>query len=901
MNRIRCSIVLSLFVFLLSAVRANAADEYYPPPESKGGWRKLDDPQKIREIGGMDPAKLAELKQWLLNSDKRNFAAVVIRHGRIVLEVERGNSAKTDARRVASVSKAVCATVLAIAAEQSKQGKTPRKMSFDDPAFDFIPQAKPLSDPRKADIKVKQLLNHTSGITPEASGARNEGPWKHVLGHDGDPRTAKLMFDPGTKAGYSSFALYHASLVCENVTGKPYDQFAIESLFKPISCEHWWFEFFEGGGEGYGRHPSHSMGMPARDLARIAYCMLQGGRWENQQVIPKWFVKETAKPTHNVKQPELRFKINAQTFSHGWELPAKLTGDNGTPSGRGIPADARYKPGSGGQLIAFVPSLDLVVTRQTGGSGAWEYAEYLRRACACVLPDTEEQKTSTSAVSKSYPKWSTIELTFPGPPSEARGTPNPFAVRLDATFTGPRGKSYRVPGFYAGDGQGGENGHLWKVRFSADEVGTWKYVTKSSDSRLDKHSGQFAVTDVPADAQGFWKWGRLEAVGTPENKIRYLKFRDGPYWLKAGCDDPENFLGHYENYNTLAKRKAAVDYLAEAGINSLYIMLHNIDGDDKDVWPWLGKTPKEAKANGGKNARFDIAKLREWRELFEHMQSRGVVPYLILEDDSAWKGYDHDRYYREIIARFGDLPAVVFNLGEEHNENYTLREGLALAKRFKELDPYKHPLGIHNVNRPSDAYIDSPDVDLTSIQTGQPGRPSAVKYAVEHNQIAVDWIARCKARGRRVLVVNFDEGRPEYDRRAWWSAYMGGGVWEAHVTEPYDRPYSAWATTWKELGGARAFMESLPFAEMQPHNDLITNGQAFCLAQPGKAYAVYLPQGGSFSIRLAEGKNYTAAWWNPANGKNGDFEKEHAVAGGHHTFQAPTAGDWGVRILADGS
>ena len=56
------------------------------------------------------------------------------------------------------------------------------------------------------------------------------------------------------------------------------------------------------------------------------------------------------------------------------------------PSGHGIPADARYKPGSGGQLIAFVPSLDLVVTRQTGSSGQWEYADYLRRACAAVLP-----------------------------------------------------------------------------------------------------------------------------------------------------------------------------------------------------------------------------------------------------------------------------------------------------------------------------------------------------------------------------------------------------------------------------------------------------------------------------------------------------------------------------------
>jgi hypothetical protein len=94
-------------------------------------------------------------------------------------------------------------------------------------------------------------------------------------------------------------------------------------------------------------------------------------------------VDETAAPTHGVKTPELRWKLNPQCFSHGWELPSRLTGEGGR-SGAGIPADARAKPGSGGQYIAFVPSLDLVVTRQTGGSGDWPFEEYLRRACAAV-------------------------------------------------------------------------------------------------------------------------------------------------------------------------------------------------------------------------------------------------------------------------------------------------------------------------------------------------------------------------------------------------------------------------------------------------------------------------------------------------------------------------------------
>src|SRR5262245_41965036 len=275
-------ILASVSIAIVAVSASFAADsDYFPPPESQGGWRKLEKPEEISNLGGMDAVKLAGLTEWLLKSDDRDFAAVVIRHGYIVLEVERGNSSKTDARRVASVSKAICATVLAIASDQSQRGLTPRKMKFEDPAFDFIPWARPLSDPRKSKITVKQLLNHTSGICPEAVGAPNDGSWEYILGHNGNERTAKLAFDPGAGCGYSTHALAHAALVCETVTGKPYDQFAIDALFRPIGVEHWSFQYYDAG-EKYGRHPSHGMGMPARDLARIAYCMVRGGQWNGK-------------------------------------------------------------------------------------------------------------------------------------------------------------------------------------------------------------------------------------------------------------------------------------------------------------------------------------------------------------------------------------------------------------------------------------------------------------------------------------------------------------------------------------------------------------------------------------------------------------------------------------------
>ena len=49
--------------------------------------------------------------------------------------------------------------------------------------------------------------------------------------------------------------------------------------------------------------------------------------------------------------------------------------------------------------------------------------------------------------------WHKVTLTFDGPETSERATPNPFTdYRLDVTFVGPSGRKYVVPGFYAADG-----------------------------------------------------------------------------------------------------------------------------------------------------------------------------------------------------------------------------------------------------------------------------------------------------------------------------------------------------------------------------------------------------------------------------------------------------------------
>ena len=99
-----CLLIVTTYSFA-----QETGENYFPPPEPEGGWRKLEDPEEIRRLAGMDPARLDSLKQWLLDSDDRPFAAVVIRNGYIVLEVEREPGDSTSTGDVKSCAKAICA------------------------------------------------------------------------------------------------------------------------------------------------------------------------------------------------------------------------------------------------------------------------------------------------------------------------------------------------------------------------------------------------------------------------------------------------------------------------------------------------------------------------------------------------------------------------------------------------------------------------------------------------------------------------------------------------------------------------------------------------------------------------------------------------------------------------
>ena len=60
-------------------------EDYFPAPDSKGGWRTLKDAGKIRKVAGLDVAKLDEAFAYVEKTSQHG-GLLVVRHGHLVYE-----------------------------------------------------------------------------------------------------------------------------------------------------------------------------------------------------------------------------------------------------------------------------------------------------------------------------------------------------------------------------------------------------------------------------------------------------------------------------------------------------------------------------------------------------------------------------------------------------------------------------------------------------------------------------------------------------------------------------------------------------------------------------------------------------------------------------------------------
>lgn len=297
---------------------------------------------------GMKAEQLDKAKAWLESHNSKT--GLVIRHGRIVAEWYFGGADQNSKFAAYSTSKSLSsiATGLAIA---------DGKLTLDKTVGQLIPDASPDS---KRSVTVKQLLSMSSGVHNDAGIGQRDDLFSYAM------RSAAMDHAPGEKWDYNNTGLALLSPVFKKATGRQIDEVLSERVFQPIgmTAKDWTWEHREGFAIPYsGCHTT------ARSLGRIGLLVLHHGKWMDKQLIPSEWLAESIAPSQ------------AMNKSYGY-----LWWNNTTNKWPGVPADAYAALGRWDNNILIVPSLDLVVIRQSDLAPAQGHnvTEYFKLVCDAI-------------------------------------------------------------------------------------------------------------------------------------------------------------------------------------------------------------------------------------------------------------------------------------------------------------------------------------------------------------------------------------------------------------------------------------------------------------------------------------------------------------------------------------
>jgi CubicO group peptidase (beta-lactamase class C family) len=229
-------------------------------------------------------------------------------------------------------------------------------LALDEPVSDTITEWR--SDPAKARITVRELLNQSSGIDPSA-GLPADDVYRSAI-------AAPLVHEPGTTFEYgpNHFNVFAAfvqrKMRAAGLRGDPFD-YLQSHVFRPIGLR------VDGWDRDAAGQPLFATGadLTAHEWAKFGRLVAQRGRWHGRVVLAPALVDQMLAPS----------PANSRYGLGWWRDPGPELEDYAPIPG--VPADLVMAAGAGDQRLFIIPSQGLVIVR-FGENEDFEDREFLR-------------------------------------------------------------------------------------------------------------------------------------------------------------------------------------------------------------------------------------------------------------------------------------------------------------------------------------------------------------------------------------------------------------------------------------------------------------------------------------------------------------------------------------------
>jgi hypothetical protein len=490
---------------------------------------------------------------------------------------------------------------------------------------------------------------------------------------------------------------------------------------------------------------------------------------------------------------------------------------------------------------------------------------------------------------------------------------NPFVdAALTGTFESEDGsKHWNVEGFCDSS-----DGSVFRIRFMPPRAGRYKYSATYRQGSFQKTTtGAFRAID--AQRRGIlridsaYPWHFIWE-GTGEH---FFFNGTTAYWLMAWRDE------HTIQYSIERLHRLKVNRLrvSVSGRTNVFYGEPVMVGNNWSVLfltPWVAAHPNDFTHPDDDYSRFDVSYWQKFERMLKFARERDMNVSLVLQMGDtkiypAAASDDERRFLHYAVDRFGAFSNITWDLGDDldlfRDEKWTNETGMLLSQ----WDPYKHletshPTEIVHQDRASSWF------GFTSYQ----------EWSRDQHRLMLESRNTQEKTGRIIPQTNEEYGYEDHYppwalpgsdsadalRRTAWDIVMAGGYQTAG--ESARRGTNVWPdmgggwmngrgddtmTMFLGYGHMVDFMTSFEWWKTNPHDELVNKGN-YCLADPGKVYAIYLPHAGDVTVHLQPG-HYQAYWFAAITGDKIDLPP---VEGTSWTSPpAPDGNDWALLLRSE--